>query len=88
MRMLSAKTSMRATVHEPVWKHNIRNNQYLVWFPDDISRWIFLNENILILIQISLKVVAKGQINNIQPLVRIMSWGQQGDNLLSEAIMF
>ena len=38
-------------------------------FPDDIFKCIFLNENVLISIKISLKFVPKGQINNIQFLV-------------------
>ena len=33
-------------------------------FPDDIFKWIFLNENCCILIQILLKYVPKGPINN------------------------
>ena len=38
-------------------------------FPDDIFKCIFLNENVLISIKISLKFVPQGQINNIPPLV-------------------
>ena len=38
-------------------------------FPDDIFKCIFLNENVLISIKISLKFVPKGQINNIRALV-------------------
>ena len=38
-------------------------------FPDDIVKWIFLNENVSILIDISLKVVPKGPNNNIPALV-------------------
>ena len=38
-------------------------------FPDDISKCIFLDENVLISIKISLKFVPMGQINNIPPLV-------------------
>ena len=38
-------------------------------FPDDIFKWIFLNENVWILINISLKFVPKGLINNIPALV-------------------
>ena len=38
-------------------------------FPDDIFKCIFLNENILISIKISLKFVPTGQINNIPALV-------------------
>ena len=38
-------------------------------FPEDIFTCIFLNENILISIKISLEFVPKGQINNIPALV-------------------
>ena len=38
-------------------------------FADDIFKCIFLNENVLISIKISLKFVPKGQINNIPALV-------------------
>ena len=38
-------------------------------FPDDIFKWIFLNENLWILIDISLKFVPNGPINNIPALV-------------------
>ena len=47
----------------------------------------FLNENILILIQISLKFVPKGSINNILALVQIMAWRRTGDKPLSEPMM-
>ena len=42
-------------------------------FPGDIFKCIFLNENVLISIKISLKFVPKGQINNIPALVYIMA---------------
>ena len=38
-------------------------------FSDDIFKCILLNENVLILIKISLKCVPKGEINNIPALV-------------------
>ena len=38
-------------------------------FPDNIFKCIFLNENVLISIKVSLKFVPKGQINNIPALV-------------------
>ena len=38
-------------------------------FLDDIFKWIFLNENVLISIKISLKFFPKGQIINIPALV-------------------
>ena len=56
-------------------------------FPDDIFKWIFLNENIWIAIDISLMFVAKGRINNIPSLVQIMAWRLQGDKPLSVPLM-
>ena len=56
-------------------------------FPDDILKWIFLNENVWISIEISLKFVPKGQINNIPGLVQIMAWCVPGDKPLSEPMM-
>ena len=43
-------------------------------FPDDILKCIYLNENVLISSEISLKFVPKGPINNIPALVQIMVW--------------
>ena len=43
-------------------------------FADDIFKRIFLNENIWIPIQISLKFVPEGSINNIPSLVQTMAW--------------
>ena len=48
-------------------------------FSDNIFKCIFLNENVLILIKISLKFVPKGPINNMPALVQIMAWRQPGD---------
>ena len=56
-------------------------------FADDIFKRIFLNENILIPIEISLKFVPKGPINNIPALVQIMAWRRPGDKPLSEPMM-
>ena len=56
-------------------------------FPDAIFKCIFLNENIWILIEISLKFVPKGQINNIPALVQIMAWRRPGDKPLPEPMM-
>ena len=56
-------------------------------FSDDIFKPIFLNENIRILIKISLKFVPKVPINNISALVQIMSWRRPGDKPLSEPMM-
>ena len=61
-----------------------RNEQH---FADDIFKRIFFNENIRILIKISLKIVAKGPINNIPALLQIMAWRQPGDKPLSDPMM-
>ena len=56
-------------------------------FPDDIFKWIFLNENVWISITISLKFVPRGPINNIPTLVQVMAWRWPGDKPLSEPMM-
>ena len=47
-----------------------------------IFKCIFLNENVWILIKISLKYVPKGPINNIPALVQIMAWRRPGNKPL------
>ena len=56
-------------------------------FPDDIFKWIFLNENVWISINISLKFDLWGPINNIPTLVQVMAWRRPGDKPLSEPMM-
>ena len=43
-------------------------------FADNFFKCIFLNENILILINTSLKFVPTGRVDNIRALVQIMAW--------------
>ena len=54
---------------------------------DNIFKWIFLNENVIISIEISLKSVPKGPINNIPALVQVMAWRRPGDKPLSDLMM-
>ena len=54
---------------------------------DDMFKWIFLNENGRILIQISLKFVPRGPIDNKPALVQIMAWRRPGDKPLSEPML-
>ena len=56
-------------------------------FPDDTFERIFLKENVIILIKISLKFVPNGPINNIPALGHIMAWRRPGDKPLSEPMM-
>ena len=53
-------------------------------FPDNILKYIFLNENLWMSIQISLKFVPKGQIINIPALVQVMAlrWPGAGHYLI------
>ena len=56
-------------------------------FADDTFKRIFLNENVRISIEISLKFVPMGPINNIPALVQIMAWRRSGDKPLSGPMM-
>ena len=56
-------------------------------FADDIFKCIFLNKNVWISINISLKFVPKGPIDHIPSLVQIMAWCRPGDKPLSEPMM-
>ena len=52
-------------------------------FADDILKRILFNENVCIPIEISLKFVPKGPVNNIPALVQIMAWRRPSDKPLS-----
>ena len=67
--------------------NTLRQRQNGRHFPDDIFKWIFLNENVWISINISLKFVPRGPINNIPTLVQVMAWRRSGDKPLSEPMM-
>ena len=62
----------------------IRNRRH---FADDILKWIFLNDNVLTSIKISLNFIPKGPINNIPALVWIMAWHRSDNKPLSEPMM-
>ena len=66
------------------WINTLRLRQNGCHFPEDIFKYIFLNENTWISIKISLKFVPKGSNNNIAALVQIMAWCRPGDKPLSE----
>ena len=74
--------------NETQWRVNtLKQRQDGRYFADDVLKCIFLNENVLISIKISLKLVPKGPINNIPALVQIMAWGGPGDKPLSEPML-
>ena len=67
--------------------NTLRPRQNGCHLPDDIFKWIFLNENVWISINISLKFVPRGPINSIPTLVQVMAWRRPGDKSLSEPMM-
>ena len=69
------------------WINSWRSRQNGRHFPDDIFKCIFLNENIWISLNISLKFVPEVQINNIPALVQIIAWREPGDKPLCEPMM-
>ena len=56
-------------------------------FADNIFRCIFLNENVRILIHISLKFVPRGSNDNKSALVQVMAWCQTSDKPLPEQML-
>ena len=54
---------------------------------DDNFKCIFLNENDIITIRISLRFVAKIPIDNKPALVQIMAWRRAGDKPLPEPML-
>ena len=76
--------------HEPCTSCSfitLRPRQHGHHFPEDIFKCIFLNENVWIVIDISLKFVPQGPFNNIPASVQIMAWRRPGDKPLSEPMM-
>ena len=56
-------------------------------YADDISKCIFLNDNVYIFIKISLNFVPKGLIDNIPALVQMMAWHCPGSKPWSEPML-
>ena len=54
---------------------------------DDIFKCIFLNDNDIIAIQISLIFFPRGPIDNKPSLFQVMAWRQLGDKPLLEPMM-
>ena len=67
--------------------NTLRPRQHGRHFPDDVFKCIFLNEIVWTSIQISLKFVPKGPIDNIPALFQIMAWRRPGDKPLSEPML-
>ena len=78
--------SWQALLHWPIWQwfNSLKPRQNGRRFAFDSFKCIFLNENVLIPIKISLNFIPKGPINNIPALVQVMAWRRPGDKPLSE----
>ena len=82
--------SMATHERKHFWTHflnTLRPKQDGRHFTDDTLKCIFLNENVTISINISLKFVPKGRIHNITLLVQSMAWRRPGDKPLFEPMM-
>ena len=80
--------------YELIWTFHLFDHSYSYLtrqdgrhFPNDILKWIFLNENLWLLIKISLKLLPLSLMNNISALVQIMAWCPPGDKPLSKPMM-
>ena len=76
-------SKLAAILSRPQCVKTLRPRQDGRHFPDYIFNCIILNENVWISIEISLKFVPKGPINNIPALIQIMAWRRPGDKPLS-----
>ena len=77
------KSTLSVFHHKAIWVHScfinsLRPRHDGRHFADDTFNRIFVNENVRILIKISLKFVPKVPINNIPALVQIMAWHRPG----------
>ena len=72
---------------QPCLINTLRPKQNARHFPDDSFQRISLNENVRILIQISLKFVPRGPIDNKPALVWVMAWRWTGDKPLPEPVL-
>ena len=83
---MSKEESITKNIHMPTL-NTLRPRQNGCHFTDDTFKYIFLNENVKILVKTSLKFVPEGPIDNITALVQIMAWRRPGDKPLSEPMM-
>ena len=67
--------------------NTLRPRQHGHHFAEDTLKRIFMNENVIISIKISLKFVPKGPIKNFPAMIQIMAWRCPGDKPLSEPMM-
>ena len=81
----TSKTILNHSLHYEV--NTLRPGQNCRHFTEDISKCIFVNENIWISIKISLNLVRKTSINYIPALVKITASRRPSDNPLFEPMI-
>ena len=72
---------------QETWLNTMCLEQNGCHFPDNIFKYIFLNEINKIPIWISLKFVPRSPVDNEPTLVQVMAWRRTGDKPLSESMM-
>ena len=79
------KSQEKASLHCIV--NSLRPRRNRCRFADNIFKCFSFNENVWISIEVPLKFVPKGPINNIPALVQILAWRRSGDKPLSEPML-
>ena len=87
MKLTAWQTSLQPVACLTERVNTLRSRQHGRHYANDIFKCIFVNENFIISIKFSLKLVPKGPINNIPALVQIVAWRRPGDKPLSEPMM-
>ena len=70
-----------------LYSNSLRSKQNGCNFANDIFKHIFMTENVLTLIVISLKFVRQGPISNKPALAQIKTWYRKGDTPLSKSMV-
>ena len=70
-----------------IWLAHLPLDTMAAILADDICKCIFLNAKDKILIQMSLKLVPRGPIDNKSSLVQVIVWRQTGEKPLPEPVM-
>ena len=87
LRMANIFETLQPTVSEICWLTHVPLDKMAAILAIDILKCIFLNENVTISIQISVKFVPKASIDNKPALVQLKAWRRIGDKPLSKPIL-
>ena len=85
--IFTAEFLVQFVFHIVISLNSLRPRRNRRLFADDMFKYPYLNENVLISIKIPLKFIAGGLINNISALFQIMAWRRSGEKPLSKTMM-